>query len=590
MNEEHFDAPPTPGELQGVLRLAVDAIRVVPPPAADFEAWHPRHFDATASLNPTPTTISSNRKKLMHRLAMLAAVVLAAIVVGSLLQIDRAAGTTFAAVIERVHRARSVTCLHRVKDAEPTEPATSKLYIRADAMRAEITGFGVFIFDMKLKKALVLDERSKVAMFPSIIDGAPMPNPLEELSNLRQEDAERLVDEMLDGRQVEVYRLRDVRLMGTPSLGENGADIKLWVNPKTQLPVKFVISPPNEPAVGVPHIACHSEFYDFRWDVELDPGLFSLDVPKGYTVQQESLYQAMPRNKPAKTRPANAPRAHIPPTQPAKNSTVANLISGYSPIIKNTILVAKTHKGWESSTTRMDQPTTNESPPRHIVHVSANHVSYGCQYVGRAEDVDHVTVLDVYLISVKIGDQPAENIPVIYSGGDKVLVDRPEIQLSFSQKAQEKLLNSPPANASPAATPSEKPAKARIDSTLIDGKKATFVGHITEGSEVLLQIGEEKDKCAWTNWYKDAGPFRAVVESSDRIRLDGGSFGEGFVFTCRGATAYVHIQKTGSLLSGRLVFRDQNKIVATDGAVTFADIQKEDGTSLPMMIAIQKKP
>ena len=39
MNEKDFDVPPATGELQGVLRRAVDTMRAVPPPAVDFGAW-----------------------------------------------------------------------------------------------------------------------------------------------------------------------------------------------------------------------------------------------------------------------------------------------------------------------------------------------------------------------------------------------------------------------------------------------------------------------------------------------------------------------------------------------------------------------
>jgi hypothetical protein len=115
---------------------------------------------------------------------------------------------------------------------------------------------------------------------------------------------------------------------------------------------------------------------------------------------------------------------------------VENLVSGYDPIIKNaTFVISRNGRVW--ATAPMDKPTTNETPPRYIVRTGFpnEQLDVGCQYVGRAE-VNLTSKADVYLISVKIGDQPEENVPVVYSGGNKVVVDRPEVQISFRQDEQ----------------------------------------------------------------------------------------------------------------------------------------------------------
>jgi outer membrane lipoprotein-sorting protein len=394
---------------------------------------------------PIQTTTPSNRKKNMGKLVTLATAVLITIAVGSSLLIDRTASKTFAAVIERVQRAKSVTCLLKSKDSNTAKATAQKIYVRDDAIRIETTGFGALIFDLKQEKALVLDERKKVAKFPMVIprQGAPIPNPLEKMCNLRQENAERLEDETLDGKKVEVYRLKSVPLMEN-DIGENipnnnKSDIKLWVDSQTQLPAKFVISPPKTPTAGSPYMPVHVEYSDFRWNENLDPSLFSLEVPKGYTVQKESPEQPEAGKSETESTPAAAAvRVEAPPAHPAEHVKVKNLVSGYDPIIKNTIFVTKSGngKGGVSSTSLMDMPTSNENPSRHNVQISNGEVSVGCQYVGRAGLNHDMSKVDVYVISVKIGDQPEENIPVIYSGGEKIVVNRPEIQLSLMQKAK----------------------------------------------------------------------------------------------------------------------------------------------------------
>ena len=380
----------------------------------------------------------------MRRLTALSAAMMVVVALGWLLVIDRTADTTFAAVIEKVHQVKSVTCRCKRTFAGTVE-SVSKLYIREDAMRNEVPGHGVLIFDRIKKKAIALDERSKVAIFPSLVPGAPIPNPLEELRNLKQESAERIGEETLQGRQLEVYRLRDVDLVEN-SYGENDADIKLWVDPQTQLPVKLIIFAPKS------QIDTYVEFSDFHWNEELDPSLFSLEIPAGYTVEKEPLVQPEPAEKMLEegenvrtgVLPANSAekmgkdsgkpaRTQVLSAKSAENAKVANLVSGYAPIIKNALFVAKPSKGG-AATAPIDNCLTNETPPRYFQRgeFGNERIGFGFQYIGRGQ-VDQTSTVDVYLIYVKIGDQPEENIPVIYSGGDKVVVDRPEIHISINQ-------------------------------------------------------------------------------------------------------------------------------------------------------------
>ena len=58
-------------------------------------------------------------------------------------------------------------------------------------------------------------------------------------------------------------------------------------------------------------------------------------------------------------------------------------------------------------------------------------IEVGYQYIGKGIVNDNSKV-DIYLISLKIGDTPTEYEAVIYEGGIKV-IDRPKIKLSFNQ-------------------------------------------------------------------------------------------------------------------------------------------------------------
>lgn len=103
------------------------------------------------------------------------------------------------------------------------------------------------------------------------------------------------------------------------------------------------------------------------------------------------------------------------------------------PALKNTVFTAKPTKGEESLTAPIMKSHTNDTPPRYqMKHEFGNlGIEVGYQYIGKGI-VDDNSEVDVYLISLKIGDKPTGYEAVFYEGGIKV-IDRPEIRMSFSQ-------------------------------------------------------------------------------------------------------------------------------------------------------------
>jgi hypothetical protein len=114
---------------------------------------------------------------------------------------------------------------------------------------------------------------------------------------------------------------------------------------------------------------------------------------------------------------------------------VENLVSGFDPLITDAVFTA-TVPGGVTFSAPIVENITNESPPRYRIRNEFGNegVSVGCQYVGRAV-IDDTRKVDVYLISLKMGDAPEEHFPVIYSGGNKRIIEREEISISLTQQA-----------------------------------------------------------------------------------------------------------------------------------------------------------
>jgi hypothetical protein len=115
------------------------------------------------------------------------------------------------------------------------------------------------------------------------------------------------------------------------------------------------------------------------------------------------------------------------------NKKINNPLSDPLPAIRNTVFTAKTPNG-ESVSSPIEGNMSNETPPRYEArHEFGNlGIEVGFQYIGKGI-VNIKDKVDVYLISYKIGDKPAQYEAVFYEGGNKVLVERPEIVISFTQ-------------------------------------------------------------------------------------------------------------------------------------------------------------
>jgi hypothetical protein len=110
---------------------------------------------------------------------------------------------------------------------------------------------------------------------------------------------------------------------------------------------------------------------------------------------------------------------------------VMSVVSGYDPALGGAVFTA-TLSPSESADSPVEQNRTNEDPPRYGARLGLGNGSatVGYQYVGRAQ-VDQTSLVDVYLVSVKIGTGAKEYVPVVYAGGEETVGDRPEVKISF---------------------------------------------------------------------------------------------------------------------------------------------------------------
>jgi outer membrane lipoprotein-sorting protein len=106
------------------------------------------------------------------------------------------------------------------------------------------------------------------------------PNFTEDLISLPAQQAERMPKEKLDGKNVNVFRLKKFRFFGVDTTKENtdGDNITLWVDPSSNLPVKVEVRIYSAPAKEWSLITMN----DIHWNVEIPTNFFSTDVPADF--------------------------------------------------------------------------------------------------------------------------------------------------------------------------------------------------------------------------------------------------------------------------------------------------------------------
>jgi uncharacterized protein (TIGR03067 family) len=130
-------------------------------------------------------------------------------------------------------------------------------------------------------------------------------------------------------------------------------------------------------------------------------------------------------------------------------------------------------------------------------------------------------------------------------------------------------------------------ANAEIDQATVEAGRAIVIGQIDASHDVVVRIERGDKPVEWRSTRIGGGEFEVVVEASDKIRLDGGRTGHGFVVSHKqgAATAVTYVHCAGDL-AGTFAIRPQADFVTKDGVLTFADITLKDGEMLPVSLRL----
>jgi outer membrane lipoprotein-sorting protein len=261
----------TPSRTDDVLEAAVFALRETPIPSGPPAAV----LAAAAALGDGPATVPGPwfrfRRPLVRLVAAAAVLAALGLAVG---RYGLGGGVAFADVAAHFRQAR--TLFFRLTVTAEARPAVTMKYTLAAPSSLRLRTGGpadaVLTFDLTRSEGLVLLPGTKQAIKLTSADGlpdgaAPVAEMIRSLREFAQDSVDDLGPRAIDGKPAVGFRVR-----------RQGQAFDVWADPKTRAPVRV------EATLTLLGQSAKAVLDEFAFDGELDPALFSLVPPAGYTV------------------------------------------------------------------------------------------------------------------------------------------------------------------------------------------------------------------------------------------------------------------------------------------------------------------
>jgi len=225
------------------------------------------------------------RSETMRKFASSAAVVL--VVLGLVAYLQPLIGgnprTVFAAMIEQIKEVRSATFTAQVRmDGMPDVTTHMSLlepsWTRQETFLKEGKVHAIQIMNLREGVMLSLLPEQKQAIQ---LDLSNMPESqrqesiIESFKKIPEDAAEFVGEEEVEGVVAHKYKCDQ----------QGASHYMVWLDPKTKMPVKILMTEHADPAQSKMHLTMSN----FDWGAEVDESLFTLDIPEGYNLMEQSL-------------------------------------------------------------------------------------------------------------------------------------------------------------------------------------------------------------------------------------------------------------------------------------------------------------
>jgi hypothetical protein len=262
-----------PQQHDDLLARATDQIRNSPIPAGPSEDLMNQTLDRLAAApRPQPSKQGNLFMKTIAKLAV-AAVVLFVVFVGwNLLDKSGSSGVLWAEVVEQISNHTKYKCRQSiVRNQGPQVPVMTVYHLNLSQRRQEVEDGSIHVIDMRGQDAVTLELHpdTRKALVEKMLGFGPTNDPdiIEMVKRFDQQAVERLGTKTENGKTLYGFRHKP----------DANNDFTVWVDAKTKLPVEVRITHTQVPQTIT--------LDQFEFDFDLDPSVFSTEVPEGYTVE-----------------------------------------------------------------------------------------------------------------------------------------------------------------------------------------------------------------------------------------------------------------------------------------------------------------
>lgn len=289
-------------EPDDVLDQAIGALRAVPvpagPPAEVVASTVGAIESRLAGITPAGTARDNHRRRVMRYIRYgtlaTAAAVLVGVAGGVLWSPRESAAAEFQRAMANARKAESMTArirYTRTDAAAKGKESVTKLYVSGQRVRMESLNPGgegypdlkttpvltVNVYDLEELKQLTVSYRNNQYLARDMDFRGDVPDVLSQFRGVADDAIEALGQEKVGGTAAKAYRVRARGLVGP--LGK-AADVRVWIDPATDLPVRIRVADAGDPGTGEWR-EWVSVYDEFAWNVKLADDLFSLTPPKG---------------------------------------------------------------------------------------------------------------------------------------------------------------------------------------------------------------------------------------------------------------------------------------------------------------------
>ena len=157
-----------------------------------------------------------------------------------------------------------------------------KCVVEGTKYRVEHSSGIVIVGDRESRKRLLYDPDNKTAGVFDLKEHAAVelgPGMVEQLRQVRPDDAEPIGKETIDGKTVDLFRVNGIKLFGVDS--SKGA-MKIWVDAKSMLPWRI------ELLVGKSSVVT---LHELKWNAPVEPSSLQMQIPDSYAEQPVDAFE-----------------------------------------------------------------------------------------------------------------------------------------------------------------------------------------------------------------------------------------------------------------------------------------------------------